>query len=288
MIVASPVLVTGGTGTLGRLVVARLQETGQSVRVLSRHPHGSVDGVEFVVGDLATGEGVPAAVAGAHTVVHCAGTPKRDAEQARTLVRAASRAGVRHLVNISVVGADRIPVLSRIDRALFGYYAAKWEAEQIVANSGVPWTTLRATQFHDLILTVARALSKLPVVPVFAGVRFQPVDAGEVAQRLVELALDPPAGLVPDLAGPACVRHGRARPFLPPGRRSTATGRARTVPRRCVPGRAGRCHPRPGPGGRPPDLGGLPGRSGRCEPVGFIHGETDLRRDHVAGRLCGR
>ena len=202
MIVTSPVLVTGGTGTLGRLVVARLRETGQSVRVLSRHPHGSVDGVEFVVGDLATGEGVPAAMAGVHTVVHCAGTPKRDAEQARTLVRAASRAGVRHLVNISVVGADRIPVLSRIDRALFGYYAAKWEAEQIVANSGVPWTTLRATQFHDLILTAARALSKLPVVPVFAGVRFQPVDASEVAHRLVELALDPPAGLVPDLAGP--------------------------------------------------------------------------------------
>ena len=71
-----------------------------------------------------------------------------------------------------------------------------------MADSGLPWTTLRATQFHDLMLTVVAQLAKLPVIPVPAGVRFQPVDADEVAARLVELALGEPSGLVPDLAGP--------------------------------------------------------------------------------------
>jgi uncharacterized protein YbjT (DUF2867 family) len=105
-------------------------------------------------------------------------------------------------VYISVVGADRIPVVSRIDRAMFGYFASKLAAKRLVADAGLPWTTLRATQFHDLILTTARQMARLPVIPVPAGFQFQPVDAGEVAVRLVELALGTPAGLVPDLAGP--------------------------------------------------------------------------------------
>ncbi len=85
---------------------------------------------------------------------------------------------------------------------MFGYFAAKRAAEQVVADSGLPWTTLRATQFHDLTLTTVRQMAKLPIVPVPAGVRFQPIDADEVAARLVELTLGPPSGLVPDLAGP--------------------------------------------------------------------------------------
>ena len=88
---------------------------------------------------------------GAEIIVHCAGGSKGDDGQARNLVGAASRAGARHLVYISVVGADRIPVVSGTDRAMFGYFGSKLAAERVVADSGVPWTTLRATQFHDLI-----------------------------------------------------------------------------------------------------------------------------------------
>lgn len=196
------ILVTGGTGTLGRLVVSRLRDAGCDVRVLSRHSRQSADGVEFMTGDLATGEGVEAAVAGAVTVVHCAGTAKGDENKARNLVREASRAGVQHLVYISVVGADRVPIVSGIDRAMFGYFGSKLAAERVVAGAGLPWTTLRATQFYDLHLTVAEQMAKLPLIPIPAGFRFQPVDAGEVADRLVELALGRPAGLVPDIAGP--------------------------------------------------------------------------------------
>lgn len=198
----SPILLTGGTGTLGRHVVPRLREAGRDVRVLSRHSHESTDGIEYMTGDLATGEGIDTAATGVAAIVHCAGSAQGDEDKTRNLVRVASRAGVRHLLYISVVGAERIPVVSGIDRAMFGYFAAKRAAERIVAESGIPWTTLRATQFHDLTLMTVRQMAKMPVIPVPAGFRFQPIDAGEVATRLVELCLGQPSGLVPDIAGP--------------------------------------------------------------------------------------
>lgn len=231
----TPILVTGGTGTLGRRVVARLRDAGREVRVLSRGAHGAEDGVAFVTGDLETGAGVEAAVAGVEVVVHCAGSAKGDGEKARRLVAAAQRAGVRHLVFISVVGADRVPVRSRADRAMFAYFAAKREAEEAVAGSDVPWTTLRATQFHDLMLATVRQMAKLPVVPSPSGFRFQPVDTDEVAARLVELALAPPAGLVPDLAGPRAYELGElVRGYL------RARRRHRLIVAIRLPGRAAR------------------------------------------------
>ena len=204
----SPILITGGTGTLGRHVVPLLREAGCDVRVLSRHRHNSAPGTEFVTGDLATGDGVEAAVAGVATIVHCAGSATRDDDKTSTLVRAAVTAGARHLVYISVVGADRVPVASGLDRAMFGYYAAKRAAERIVAESGLGWTILRATQFHDLVLTMVTGMAKMPVIPVMADFHFQPVDAGEVAARLVELSVRQPSGLVPDIGGPRIYEMG--------------------------------------------------------------------------------
>jgi uncharacterized protein YbjT (DUF2867 family) len=240
---ASPILVTGGTGTLGRFVVAQLRDAGPDVRVLSRGRRQATEdlragatGIEFVTGDLATGEGIEAAVTGTEIIVHCAGSAKGDEDKATHLVRAASLAGTRHLVYISVVGDDRIPIASGVDRALFGYFGSKLAAERIVADSGVPWTTLHATQFYDLTLMTAQQMAKLPLMPVPAGFRFQPIDAGEVAARLVELALGSPAGLVPDVAGPRVYEMaellrgylravGKHRPMIPvwlPGKAASA------------------------------------------------------------------
>jgi len=230
-----PILLTGGTGTLGRLVVPRLRDAGHNVRVLSRRSQENEDGVEFTTGDLATGAWIDTAVTGVETIVHLAGTAKGDEDKARNLVRAASRVGVRHLVYISVVGADRVPVVSGIDRAMFGYFASKRAAEQVIEGSGLPWTTLRAAQFHDLILRVIQAMAKLPVIPIPAGIRFQPVDAGEVATKMVEPTLGQPSGLVPDLAGPRVYEMKQlVHSYL------QATKRRRlTLPVR-VPGRAAR------------------------------------------------
>ena len=197
-----PILVTGGTGTLGRHVVRRLGEAGGDVRVLTRRTGKHENSVRFITGDLLSDAGIDAAVDGVATIIHCAGSNKGDEVATQNLIHAAARAGQPHLVYISVVGAERIPVSGRIDRMMFSYFDMKRKAEQVIAGSGLPWTTIRATQFHDLIFMVVKMLAKSPIVPVPSGVAFQPVDSDEVAARLVELALGQPSGLVPDIAGP--------------------------------------------------------------------------------------
>ena len=188
------VLVTGGTGVLGRRVVERLDAAGVAARVLSR---GGRPGT--VRGDLLTGEGLGAAVRGVDTVVHCASSPYRktrqvDVEGTRRLLECAVAAGVSHVVYISIVGVDRA--------ASYPYYRVKLETEGVVENSPVPHTILRATQFYDLVLMAVRFLDRLPALPVPAGFLGQPIDVGEVAGRLAEFALAGPAGRVPDVGGP--------------------------------------------------------------------------------------
>jgi uncharacterized protein YbjT (DUF2867 family) len=230
-----PILLTGGTGTLGRIVTPLLREAGHTVRVLSRSSYEPADGVEFVTGDLATGNGVEAAANGVETIVHCAGTQKGDDVKARNLVQAAARSGRPHIVYVSVVGADKVPVVSGVDRAMFGYFAAKRAAEGIVGDSGLPWTTLRATQFHDLTLMTVQGMAKMPVIPVPSGFKFQPVDAGEVAARLVELALGTPSRLVPDIGGPRVYEMAElVRSYL------RATGKHRLIMPMRLPGKAAR------------------------------------------------
>jgi uncharacterized protein YbjT (DUF2867 family) len=176
----TPILVTGGTGTLGRAVVRELTATGRDVRVLSRGTGG----------DLVTGRGVAAAVADVETVVHLATTlrGRRDVTATRNLVDAGTN--IRHLVFISIVGIDRIPI---------GYYRGKLAAERIVAER--PHTILRATQFHDLIRTVLAGAAKLPLMPI-PRLRAQPIDVRDVAARLTELATGDPRGRVADIGGP--------------------------------------------------------------------------------------
>ncbi|MFF1299324.1 MULTISPECIES: SDR family oxidoreductase [unclassified Streptomyces] len=204
------ILVTGGTGTLGRLVAERLRADGHEVRVLSRHTQ------PYAVDLREGGAALDAAVEGVDTVVHCATTPTGgDEKAAANLIAAARRAGVGHLVYISIVGIDRVPL---------PYYRIKLAVEKQVEESGLGWTVLRATQFHDLLVRVFRAMAKSPVMMLPAGVSDQPVEVAEVADRLAELAAGPPAGRVADLGGPE-VRsfESLARAYV------KATGRRRAV-----------------------------------------------------------
>jgi uncharacterized protein YbjT (DUF2867 family) len=178
------VLVTGGTGRLGGALVARLDRP----RVLSRRPWPG-----RVVGDLATGEGLDDAVAGVSTIVHCATAPQGDAAATEHLVAAARRAGTPHLVFVSIVGADAIPL---------GYYREKVRAEGVVQESGLPWTILRATQFHDLLVQVFTSAARIGILPVLAATSFQPVALDDVADRLADLVDGPAQGRASDLGGP--------------------------------------------------------------------------------------
>lgn len=201
----STVLVAGGTGTLGREVVARLRERGHDPRVMSRHGGNSpsaqraveAGATDVIRGDLATGEGFEAALAGVDVLVHAATDPRRHrriaVEGTRRLMDAARRAGVGHVLYISIVGVDAIP---------FAYYRSKLQAESLVEGSGVPWTVQRATQFHGLVAQVADWASRPPIVLVPAHVSVQPIDPGDVATRLVDLVDTGPSGRPSDIGGP--------------------------------------------------------------------------------------
>jgi uncharacterized protein YbjT (DUF2867 family) len=188
------ILVTGGTGILGSRVVGRLRSAEIEPRVLSRSGRPGT-----VKGNLLTGEGLAEAVSGVDTVVHCASSPfwkarQTDVEGTGRLLDAAAGAGVSHLVYISIVGIDRAQS--------YPYYRVKLETEHLIEDTPIPHTILRATQFYDLVLMAVRALAQLPVVPVPKDLVGQPIDAGEVAARMVELALSEPAGRVADVGGP--------------------------------------------------------------------------------------
>lgn len=194
----APVLLTGATGTLGREVHRILAERGQGARLLSRSARPDDDTFEWLVGDLKKNVGLFEAVDSVDTIIHCA-TGSGDVFAAENLFAAAKRAQVTHLVYISIVGVDRIP---------FGYYRTKLRVEQLLKESGLPHTILRATQFHNLVHTICSAQRFSPALFI-PDLRVQSIEVAEVAERLVECALVPPAGRVADIGGPQ-VRTVRA------------------------------------------------------------------------------
>src|SRR5215218_3936816 len=188
------VLVTGGTGRLGQHLVPRLREAGSGVRQMSRRGTGP-GGVR---GDLATGRDLATALSGAEAVVHAASDPRGDPWQVdvagtRRLVEAVDRSRLRHLVYVSIVGVDRIP---------YGYYRAKFAAEQVLLASGLPVTLLRVTQFHEFVDQLLSTARRGPVLPVPMGWRVQPVDVGDVAEHAADVVGRPPANGVVEFGGP--------------------------------------------------------------------------------------
>lgn len=191
-----PILVTGATGTLGSAVCRRVLSAGYEVRGLSRKRVAQDDGVDWVTGDLLVPASLGEVLSGVGTVIHCATSPMSrhgDQRGTRNLIEAARQAGIRHLVYISIVGIEAVPMR---------YYRTKLAVERMIEVSGLPYTIQRTTQFHDLVYGIIRQAARLPVVPVLAGVSLQPVDVREVADRLAHLAEGQPQGRVQDMGGP--------------------------------------------------------------------------------------
>ncbi|MBT2531578.1 NAD(P)H-binding protein [Arthrobacter sp. ISL-48] len=186
-----PILVTGGTGTIGSRVVPLLRAAGSDVRVLTRHTRENAQGIEHVYGDTVKGIGLEAALHGIRTVLHLAGGASGDDIAAHRLAEAARIARIDHLLLISVVGADRMPI---------GYFRKKAAAEHAYADSGVPNTILRIAQLHDFVLPVARTMSRLRLAP--RDLHFESIDVDAVAAHVQQLACGSPSGRVSDLAGP--------------------------------------------------------------------------------------
>lgn len=181
------IAVAGGTGLVGRYVVASLAALGHDPLVLARSR-----GV-----DLLTGAGLDLAGVDAVVDVTDAGTTSRAAAVSffetatRRLLDAEAAAGVGHHVVLSIVGIDRVDT---------GYYAGKRRQEQVALTGPTPATVLRTTQFHEFPAQwLARARG--PVVPV-PRMLLQPVAAREVGAALAALAFGPAQGFAPELAGP--------------------------------------------------------------------------------------
>ncbi|WP_433186508.1 SDR family oxidoreductase [Actinoallomurus sp. CA-150999] len=183
------IAVAGGTGTLGRHLVEELRSRGHDVRVLSRS-------AEKYRVDLTTGEGLDEALAGCEVVVDAANASKRAAdtlvEGSRRLLAAEEIAGVGHHVCVSIVGCDRVPM---------GYFQVKAEQERVVEEGRVPWTIVRATQFHELVDATFASAARWRVLPVPRG-RLQSIAVAEVARAVADAAEGAPYRRRVDVTGP--------------------------------------------------------------------------------------
>jgi uncharacterized protein YbjT (DUF2867 family) len=208
------VLITGGSGHLGRDLVGLLEDRDQAVRVLSRRGPRPGESGEWVHGDLATGEGVAEAVAGVDAIIHAAtdspsaqrgrfrakdfvASPSDvDVTGTRTLLHAAAREGVSHIVHVSIVGVEE----SRLP-----YMRVKLAAEQVVREASTPWSIVRATGFYWLLDRFLANLRRLPVWVLPRGLDMQPCDSSDFARHVVARTLDGAGGLSPDYAGPEAI-----------------------------------------------------------------------------------
>jgi uncharacterized protein YbjT (DUF2867 family) len=206
----SLVLVTGGTGHLGRDLVSRLVGEGHRVRVFARSRRPDTD-VEWAIGDLATGEGLPAALEGVHTVINAATyspiarrggsirpmdffkSPSAvDVEGTELLLTLCREANIQHFLHVSIVG---------LDEASLPYAHVKLAGEQLVRQSSLPWSVVRAMPFYYLLEGMLAGLAWLPVWLVPSTV-FNPVDTSDVADYLVKCAFDGRRGMRAEIGGP--------------------------------------------------------------------------------------
>ena len=238
-------LITGATGTLGSELRPLLLDAGHEVIGASRSPSSAgsdeatadeatadeaiaTGAIEWVSMDLAEGTGIEAALDGVDVVVHAASNATGDHESVDArgtgrLVEAAEAAGVSHIVYPSIVGIDEM--------TSYGYYEHKLAAEDAIREGEVPFTIVRATQFHEFVDEFLSMVAWLPIWPLPTGFRVQPIAAKEVAEGLVDHATGEPAGDAPPVGGPA-IREGRA---LAEAYRS-ARGRRRPIVRLPLPG----------------------------------------------------
>jgi uncharacterized protein YbjT (DUF2867 family) len=184
------VAIVGGTGTLGRQVTEELRARGHEARVISRNAP------EYRV-DLTTGAGLDEAVGGCDVVVDASNNSSKSASATlvagtRRLLAAGQRAGVAHHVCVSVVGCERVPM---------GYFRVKAAQEAAVTEGPVPWTVVRATQFHEYLAAMLGAGARYGLLPVPPGL-VQPVASAEVARLISEVAVAGPRRGRVEIAGP--------------------------------------------------------------------------------------
>lgn len=184
-------LVIGGTGLIGSKVVARLRASG----------HEAVPAAPSTGVDILTGAGLDAAMAGADTVIDLSNSPSFEDEAVlnffrtagRTILDAEARAGVGHHLALSVVGTQKLTDS--------GYFRAKIAQEQLIRDSGRPYTIVHSTQFFEFLPGIVQSGADGQTVRLPSAL-IQPIAAEDVADAVARYAQQEPANAVVEIAGP--------------------------------------------------------------------------------------
>ena len=191
------IVIIGGTGLIGSKTVERLRKKGHDV--LPASPNSGVNSL--------TGEGLAEALAGADVVIDLANSPSFEdqavleffTKAGNTLLSAEAKAGVKHHIALSVVGAERLPDS--------GYLRAKLVQEKLIKQSGIPFTIVHSTQFFEFLGGIAQSGTVGDTATISSAV-FQPIASDDVADVMAEVALSPPVNGIIEIAGPEPVRMG--------------------------------------------------------------------------------
>lgn len=194
-------LITGGSGTLGSSIIKQAIESDcYDVSTISTNPeeHNFPAKCSVFKSNLVTGEGLTEALAGVSFVIHCASsvvdTERVDYDGTLKLLRALDKDTIQNLIYVSIVG---------IDNSTYPYYMVKSRVEQLIASSGVPYSILRTTQFHDFVLAFIKGLYAADhEIKVPKGVKFQSIAVPEVSELLIRMVTSKPGGCITSVGGP--------------------------------------------------------------------------------------
>lgn len=187
---------TGATGQLGSALLNQLRGSDFIIKMTSRRKPEGAEDYEWVYSDLMSGEGLDEAVKDVDAIIHAATSPVKHSRliEVSGLERFLSKLQhIKHFIYPSIVGIEEIP---------YKYYQLKYEAEELLKNSSIPYTIVRARQFHSFVdhLLLSKPLLKRYVIP--GKMKFQSVDVGEFANHLIDFIPKGPQGRTDDFGGP--------------------------------------------------------------------------------------
>ncbi|MBT2642842.1 SDR family oxidoreductase [Bacillus sp. ISL-41] len=190
------ILVTGSTGQLGSTLLKQLKGSDYKIKITSRRKPEGLGQFDWVYSDLSSGEGLEEAIKDVDVIIHAATSPIKNSKMVEVLgfkEFLGKMKHIKHLIYPSIVGIDEIP---------FKYYKQKYEAEELLKNSSIPHTIVRATQFHNFVedLFISKPLFKRYIVP--GNFKFQSVDVSEFASHLIGLVEKDTQGRADDFGGP--------------------------------------------------------------------------------------
>lgn len=192
------ILITGGTGALGKEIVKQLIPLAQINVISTKRAAKLEDHVNVVKADITDFESLQAVVGAADVIVHCASNPANakavDLQGTRNLLAAVNKNKLKHFIYISIAG---------VDDSQYPYYVVKRRVEQLVENAGIPYSVLRATQFHDFVLCrMIQPFDTRQSLTVPAGLKFQSIDISEVAAKVKQLITGGPNDETITIGGP--------------------------------------------------------------------------------------